>query len=68
METAKNKNLKLIDLYSVMSSVDNSGLIKLDGVHPTEEGHHMMAQIILKELGYIKETDFSKMPEYCEKN
>ncbi len=67
-ETAKNKNLKLIDLYSVMSSVDNSSLIKLDGVHPTEEGHHMMAQIILKELGYIDETDFENIPSFCEEN
>ena len=33
-------------------------IISSDRVHPTEEGHHVMAQVFLKELGEIDECDF----------
>ena len=42
-------------LYPMLGTRD---IICHDRVHPTEEGHHLMAQIFLKELGEIDECDF----------
>ncbi len=67
-ELAKEKNLMLIDYNTTLSKMYDKNVISEDGLHPTETGHHVMAQLFLKALGYIKECDFVTMPEYSQKN
>lgn len=67
-EIAQEKKLQLVDYYTVMFNMLGREVFIADGVHPSEYGHHIMAQVLLKELGYIKECDFETMPVYSEKN
>lgn len=67
-EIAAEKNLLFVDYNTTMTEMLYSGIIGDDGVHPTEKGHHVMAQILLKTLGYIEECDFDTMPVYSQKN
>ncbi len=67
-EIAEEKNLQLVDFNTVMFNMMDKEIFDDDGLHPSELGHHVMAQILLKDLGYIKECDFETMPVYSEKN
>ena len=65
---AEKRKLKLVDYHTAMTGMINEGILEDDGVHPTEKGHHIMAQVMLKAFGYIDECDFETMPEYSQKN
>ena len=67
-ELAKEKNLLLVDFNTAMTEMLDKDIMSKDGVHPTELGHHIMAQTLLKALGYINETDYETMPVFSEKN
>ena len=67
-ELAEEKNLQLVDYNTVMFSMMDKEIFNDDGLHPSEYGHHVMAQVLLKALGYINECDFETMPVYSEKN
>lgn len=63
----KERNLKMVDYHTTMAGMIDE-VLGDDGVHPTEKGHHIMAQILLKALGYIEECDFDAVPQYSQKN
>ena len=67
-EIAEEKSLQLVDYNTVMFNMMDREIFNADGLHPSEYGHHVMAQVLLKALGYIKECDFETMPVYSEKN
>ena len=67
-EIAAEKKLQFVDYNTVMLNMMDREIFNADGAHPSEYGHHVMAQVLLKELGYIKECDFETMPVYSEKN
>lgn len=65
---AEEKSLQLVDYNTVMFNMMDREIFNADGLHPSEYGHHVMAQVLLKALGYIKECDFETMPVYSENN
>jgi hypothetical protein len=67
-ELAEEKNLQLIDYNSILFNMMDKEIFNDDGLHPSEYGHHVMAQVLLKSLGYIKECDFETMPVYSKNN
>ena len=67
-ELAEEKDLLFVDYNTTLSQMFDREIMGADGIHPVEYGHHIMAQILLKTLGYIKECDFDTMPEYSDKN
>lgn len=67
-EIAEEKHLQIVDYNTIMFDMMDKEIFKDDGLHPSEYGHHVMAQVLLKALGYIKECDFETIPVYSEKN
>lgn len=56
MEYVHKKNMQVIDFFSIIqyAAADNkSSLIYIDGIHPTEYGHKLMAQCAVEKLKYI---------------
>ncbi|MBQ7901574.1 MAG: hypothetical protein IJ365_06385 [Clostridia bacterium] len=56
-ELAQQYNLDYIDMYEGMKNLKWSDYYYTDMVHPSERGHHVMAQIILKHYGCVSEVD-----------
>ena len=56
-ELAEEYNLDYIDMYEGMKELKWSDYYYADMVHPSERGHHVMAQIILKHYGCVEEID-----------
>ena len=67
-ELSEEKNLLFVDYNTTLSQMFDREIMGQDGIHPVEYGHHIMAQILLKALGYITECDFDTMPKYSDKN
>ena len=56
---AEKYSCKLVDFMSVMQPMlTKANILSPDRVHPSSEGHHVMAQIFLKEIGLQAECDF----------
>ena len=65
LEIAKKYDCKVINFKDILKPIiEERHIISEDRVHPNEEGYHIMAQIFLKELGEIHETDFDTPFEY----
>lgn len=56
-EIAEIYGLDYIDMYEGMKDLKWSDYYFADMVHPSERGHHVMAQIILKHYGCVDEID-----------
>ena len=56
---AEKYDCPLVDFMSVMQPIlYKRAIISADRIHPTPEGHHVMAQIFLKEVGMQERADF----------
>ncbi len=67
-ELAEKYNLKIVDFYNNMKSMlGTEGLMRPDRVHPEPKGYHAMAQIWLKEMGFIEKCNFDSEYKMSEK-
>jgi len=56
---AEKYDCALVDFKRTMQPMlGKRDIMREDRVHPTEEGHHIMAQTFLADLGYIESPDF----------
>ena len=69
LEMAQKYNCKVVNFKDTMlNMLGKKTIIKEDRIHPSDYGHHVMAQIFLKEIGRIKECDFDTPFEFEEWN
>ena len=56
---AKKYGLPVVDFMTPMRSMlTKRDILSHDRIHPTPEGHHVMAEIFLKEMGYSDDLNF----------
>lgn len=56
---ARDRGYALVDFTDTMKQMlGKRAIISPDRVHPTGLGHHVMAQIFLRDLGFVDECDF----------
>ncbi len=66
---AEKYNCPIVDYKKVMlPMLTKRNILNADRVHPTDEGHHVMAQIFLKDLGEKDEYDFDTPFEFEDWN
>ena len=69
LEMAEKYDCKVVNFKdNMLPMLGKREIIRFDRVHPTPEGYHVMAQIFLKELGFIDECDFDTPFEFEDWN
>ena len=70
-ELVVKENLMLVDFFDVMKLLVEQGnydLINEDRVHPSDRGHHLMAQVFLRDMGFTEKINLEEMPVFSEHN
>ena len=69
LELAKEFDCKVVDFKKTFKTfLGKDGVMAPDRIHPTAYGHHIMAQIYLREIGVIDKCDFDSPFEFEDWN